>query len=51
MVKGPNGKERNDEYYWLRDDDRVDQEVLDYLKVSGVLWLKSEAHTFTCKTM
>ena len=32
-VKAPHGKERNDNYYWLRDDDRENPEVLDYLKV------------------
>ena len=33
-VKAPHGKERNDDYYWLRDDDRENKEVLDYLQVS-----------------
>ena len=32
-VKAPHGKERNDDYYWLRDDDRENPEVLEYLKV------------------
>jgi oligopeptidase B len=30
QVESPNGA-RDDEYYWLRDDDRKNQEMLDYL--------------------
>ncbi|HEX8061659.1 MAG TPA: S9 family peptidase [Allosphingosinicella sp.] len=30
-VKGPGGIVRNDEYYWLRDDDRKNPEMLAYL--------------------
>jgi len=32
VVKAPFGAERNDEYYWLRDDTRKHPEVLAYLK-------------------
>ena len=31
VVKAPFGAERNDEYYWLRDDTRKDPEMLGYL--------------------
>ena len=31
VVKAPFGAERQDEYYWLRDDDRKDPEMLRYL--------------------
>ena len=31
VVKAPFGAERNDEYYWLRDDTRTDPEMLAYL--------------------
>ncbi len=30
-VKAPHGAVRNDDYYWLRDDDRKDKAVLGYL--------------------
>ena len=40
-VKAPHGKERNDDYYWLRDDDRQKPEVLDYLKVSLLMELET----------
>jgi len=32
-VTAPHGKEREDLYYWLRDDSRKDQEMMDYLQV------------------
>ena len=31
VVKAPFGAERNDEYYWLRDDERKNPEMLAYL--------------------
>src|SRR5678815_1857000 len=31
VVKAPHGAERNDEYYWLRDDTRKNPEMLAYL--------------------
>ncbi len=34
-VKAPHGAERNDEYYWLRDDKREAGEMLDYLKAEN----------------
>ncbi len=57
-VTAPHGKERVDEYYWLRDDSREDKEMMDYLQVKirisvslsreSLPWLVSllEAHTF-----
>ena len=33
-LHGPEGDLREDNYYWLRDDDRQDPEVLEHLKVS-----------------
>jgi oligopeptidase B len=33
IIKAPHGKEREDPYYWLRDDSRSDQEIMDYLQV------------------
>ncbi|MGX5732276.1 S9 family peptidase [Pseudoxanthomonas beigongshangi] len=35
VVKAPFGAERNDEYYWLRDDDRKNPEMLAYLKAEN----------------
>ena len=35
VVKAPHGAERQDEYYWLRDDKRVSPEMLDYLKAEN----------------
>ena len=35
VVKAPFGAERQDEYYWLRDDKREDAEVLGYLKAEN----------------
>ncbi len=32
-VVGANGERREDPYYWLRDDERENPEVLDHLKV------------------
>jgi len=34
-VKAPHGAERQDEYYWLRDDTRKNPEMLDYLKAEN----------------
>ncbi|HEX4736964.1 MAG TPA: S9 family peptidase [Allosphingosinicella sp.] len=34
-VKGPDGLERNDPYYWLRDDGRKNPEMLGYLKAEN----------------
>jgi len=34
-VKAPFGAVRNDDYYWLRDDQREDQAVLDYLNAEN----------------
>ena len=34
-VEGPNGVKRQDEYYWLRDDERKNPEVLAYLRKTG----------------
>ena len=35
MVKAPHGAERNDEYYWLRDDKRTKPEMLAYLQAEN----------------
>ncbi|MCW5558062.1 MAG: S9 family peptidase [Verrucomicrobiae bacterium] len=35
VVKAPFGAERNDEYYWLRDDTRKNPEVLAYLNAEN----------------
>ncbi|SEK48256.1 oligopeptidase B Serine peptidase. MEROPS family S09A [Pseudoxanthomonas sp. GM95] len=35
VVKAPFGAERQDEYYWLRDDDRKNPQMLDYLKAEN----------------
>ena len=35
IVRSPFGAEREDPYYWLRDDARSDPEVLDYLKAEN----------------
>ncbi|GAB1594713.1 S9 family peptidase [Lysobacter claricitrinus] len=35
VVKTPFGAERQDEYYWLRDDKRKNPEMLDYLKAEN----------------
>ncbi|MCI4568176.1 S9 family peptidase [Lysobacter sp. CFH 32150] len=35
VVKAPHGAERNDEYYWLRDDDRKNPEMLAYLNAEN----------------
>ena len=32
VVRAPHGAERQDEYYWLRDDDRDDPAMLGYLE-------------------
>ncbi|MET1161751.1 MAG: S9 family peptidase, partial [Pseudoxanthomonas sp.] len=34
-VKAPFGATRNDDYYWLRDDDRKDPEMLAYLNAEN----------------
>lgn len=34
-VKAPHGAQRQDEYYWLRDDKRQDKAMLDYLKAEN----------------
>lgn len=34
-VKAPHGAVRNDDYYWLRDDDRKDKAVLGYLNAEN----------------
>ena len=36
VVKAPHGAERNDEYYWLRDDKREDKAMLAYLNAENV---------------
>lgn len=33
-VTAPHGAQRQDPYYWLRDDERVKPEMLEYLKAS-----------------
>ena len=33
--KAPHGAERNDEYYWLRDDKRENKEMLAYLNAEN----------------
>ena len=43
-VESPNGT-RIDEYYWLRDDTRQSQEVLDYLNAENAWRDKAMAHT------
>ncbi|HSD16758.1 MAG TPA: S9 family peptidase, partial [Thermomonas sp.] len=35
VVKAPHGAQRNDEYYWLRDDKRENPEMLAYLKAEN----------------
>ncbi|WP_211327709.1 S9 family peptidase [Solilutibacter pythonis] len=35
VIKAPHGAERNDEYYWLRDDKRENKAMLDYLKAEN----------------
>jgi len=35
VVKAPFGAERQDEYYWLRDDKRESRDMLDYLKAEN----------------
>ena len=35
VVKAPHGAERQDEYYWLRDDKRENAEMLGYLKAEN----------------
>ncbi|HEY0661403.1 MAG TPA: S9 family peptidase [Lysobacter sp.] len=35
VVKAPHGAERNDEYYWLRDDTRKNAEMLAYLNAEN----------------
>jgi len=35
VVKAPHGAERNDEYYWLRDDKREDKAMLAYLEAEN----------------
>ena len=35
VVKAPHGAQRQDEYYWLRDDKRESKEMLDYLKAEN----------------
>lgn len=35
VVKAPHGAERQDEYYWLRDDTREDPEMLAYLNAEN----------------
>ncbi|MBP6748334.1 MAG: S9 family peptidase, partial [Xanthomonadaceae bacterium] len=34
-VKAPHGAVRNDEYYWLRDDERKNPEMLAYLNAEN----------------
>jgi oligopeptidase B len=35
-VVGANGERREDPYYWLRDDERENPEVLEHLKASSL---------------
>ena len=35
VVKAPHGAERQDEYYWLRDDKRENADMLGYLKAEN----------------
>ena len=35
VVKAPHGAERNDEYYWLRDDTRKNPDMLAYLNAEN----------------
>ncbi|AWV06172.1 S9 family peptidase [Marilutibacter maris] len=35
VVKAPHGAERQDEYYWLRDDEREDKAMLAYLQAEN----------------
>jgi oligopeptidase B len=35
VVRAPFGAERQDDYYWLRDDERTDPEVLGYLEAEN----------------
>src|SRR5690606_5046023 len=35
VVRAPHGAERNDEYYWLRDDERRDPAMLAYLEAEN----------------
>ncbi len=43
-IKAPNGDEREDHYYWLRDDDRENPEVLEHLKVSEWPQAQRDSH-------
>lgn len=43
-VQSPNG-ERQDEYYWLRDDTRTDPDVLSYLNAENAYQQELMAHT------
>ncbi len=43
-VQSPNG-ERQDEYYWLRDDTRTDADVLSYLNAENAYQQELMAHT------
>ena len=44
VVESPNGN-RNDEYYWLRDDTRESKEVLGYLEAENAYKAAMTAHT------
>lgn len=41
VVEAPHGKQRSDPLYWLRDDDRQDPAILDYLKVWALIVLEN----------
>ena len=47
VVKAPHGAERNDEYYWLRDDKRENKEMLAYLNAENAY---TDAHGKTVHT-
>ena len=44
------GQTRNDPYYWLRDDKRVNTQVLDYLKAENDYTKQELAHTSDLQT-
>ena len=44
VVESPNGS-RTDEYYWLRDDQRTDKDVLGYLEAENAYKAAMTAHT------
>jgi hypothetical protein len=46
-VTGPTGDGREDPYYWLRDDERQNPEVLEHLKVGGLPACQHPLHSLS----